>query len=89
MAKGVARAAQIETGQIPMKPVAHSLRRAYSARMMTSIECLAKADALDAMANSCPEGNSRDSFFRTAEGWRRAAILARQQESLRYLNLDR
>ena len=56
--------------------------------MMSSIECLAKADALDAMANGCPAGENRDSFFRTADGWRRAAMLARQQESLRHLYLD-
>jgi hypothetical protein len=48
--------------------------------MLTALECMAKAEELDALAGACPEGAVRHSYYQTADGWRRAAILARQQE---------
>jgi hypothetical protein len=48
--------------------------------MKTAVECLAKADELDALARDCSNPNSRVDYGRTADGWRRTALLARQQE---------
>ncbi len=49
--------------------------------MKTAVECLALADKNDALARDCPEGFVRDAFRSTADGWRRTALLARQQEA--------
>jgi hypothetical protein len=48
--------------------------------MKTSVECLAKAAELDALARGCPDGPVRDGYSGAADGWRRTAILAQQQE---------
>jgi hypothetical protein len=49
--------------------------------MKTAAECLAKADENDALARDCPDGFTRDAYRNTADGWRRTALLARQQEA--------
>ncbi len=49
--------------------------------MKTVAECLAKADENDALARVAPDGIMRDSYLSTADGWRRTALLARQQEA--------
>ena len=49
--------------------------------MMTSVECLAKAAELDATALRCRNQGDRDGYTRTANGWRRNAIMAREQEA--------
>ena len=49
--------------------------------MKTAAECLAKADENDALARNSPDGFARDEFLNTADGWRRTALLARQQEA--------
>jgi hypothetical protein len=48
--------------------------------MLSSAQCLAKADQLDSLALSCPGQPERDAFADTAAGWRRTAIMARQQD---------
>ena len=54
--------------------------------MLTSLQCLAKADQLDSLALSCPLQSDRDACADTADGWRRTAILARQQDEWRALH---
>ena len=54
--------------------------------MMTSVECLAKAAELDATALLCRNQGDRDGYTRTANGWRRNALMARQQEALAALH---
>lgn len=49
--------------------------------MMTAAECLVKADENDALARDCPDGFAREAYLNTADGWRRTALLARQQEA--------
>jgi hypothetical protein len=49
--------------------------------MKTAAECLARADENDAWARDCPDGFERYAFLNTADGWRRTALLARQQEA--------
>jgi hypothetical protein len=48
--------------------------------MLTSLQCLAKADQLDSLALSCPGQSDRDAYADTADCWRRTAIMARQQD---------
>jgi len=48
--------------------------------MLTSVECLAKADELDVLAMRCFTEQARDAYTETARGWRATAVLARQQE---------
>jgi hypothetical protein len=48
--------------------------------MLTSLQCLAKADQLDSLALLCVGKVDRDACADTADGWRRAAIMARQQD---------
>jgi hypothetical protein len=49
--------------------------------MMTSFECLAKADELDAFGFECDTPNGREAYATLAMGWRRNAIMARHEES--------
>ena len=49
--------------------------------MMSSLECLAQADRLDEQARQCGSEKERAALTETAIGWRRIAILARQQEA--------
>jgi hypothetical protein len=49
--------------------------------MLSSVECLARAAELDAIARVCIRKSERDSYIETAEGWRRTAIIARRQEA--------
>jgi hypothetical protein len=48
--------------------------------MKNAAECLAKAEELAARARDCPDGVARDGYLAAADGWRRTALLARQQE---------
>jgi hypothetical protein len=48
---------------------------------MTSIECLAKADELDAIALQCANASDRAGYSRTADGWRRNAAMALGREA--------
>jgi len=48
--------------------------------MRTAAQCLARAEENDALAKASPDGIMRDSYRCTADGWRRTALLARQQE---------
>jgi hypothetical protein len=48
--------------------------------MKTAAECLAKAEENDAAARGASWGFAREEFIRTADGWRKVALLARQQE---------
>jgi hypothetical protein len=56
--------------------------------MKTAAECLIKADENDRFARDCPDGFERDAFLNTADGWRRTALLARQQETWAAANPD-
>jgi len=47
--------------------------------MMTSLECLAKADQLDSIARGCGHQSDREASTEVALGWRRNAVVARQQ----------
>ena len=49
--------------------------------MKTSAECLAMADENEALARGSPDGIIRDAYRSTAMGWRRTALLARQQQA--------
>jgi hypothetical protein len=49
--------------------------------MMTSVECLAKADELDAVGYECRDDAARKTFATLAMAWRRTAIMARHQEA--------
>lgn len=49
--------------------------------MLTSVQCLVKADELDAIALQCGCKADRDSYSETADGWRRNAVMARHQET--------
>lgn len=48
--------------------------------MKTAIECLAEAERLDVLARGSTDPQVRVGYGRTADGWRRTALLARQQE---------
>ena len=50
--------------------------------MMSSLQCLAKADELDVIALQCISASDRAGYTQTADGWRRNAALARRQEAL-------
>lgn len=54
--------------------------------MLTSLQCMAKADQLDSLALSCASQADRDACADTADGWRRTAIMARQQDEWRALH---
>lgn len=56
--------------------------------MLTSLQCLARADKLDARARQCAKPSDRDAYIETADGWRRNAVLARQQEAWTKLHPD-
>ena len=49
--------------------------------MLTALQCLAKADEMDALALACTVPGGRVSYTETAVHWRKAAILAREQEA--------
>lgn len=49
--------------------------------MRTSVQCLAEADRLAALALVGADLDTGSAFAETAEMWRRVAILARQQEA--------
>ena len=62
----------------------HSERTKPAARwvyMMTSMECLAKADQFDAMGYHCDTQLGREGYARLGIRWRETAALARQQEA--------
>jgi len=48
--------------------------------MKTAAECLAKAADLVELARTCGDEISRVAYLDAADGWRRIALLARQQE---------
>jgi hypothetical protein len=49
--------------------------------MKTALECLSEAERLAALARDCPDGIAREGYLTAADGWRRTALLARQQEA--------
>jgi hypothetical protein len=49
--------------------------------MMTSIQCLAKADELDRLGYDCPTLAGREAFAVMGVHWRRTAAHARQHEA--------
>jgi hypothetical protein len=49
--------------------------------MKTAAENLAEAERLGALGHKCPDPHLRVEIGRTADGWRRTALLARQQEA--------
>jgi hypothetical protein len=48
--------------------------------MLTSIECLAHADLIDALARRSATPRERHGYAETADGWRAVARLAAAQE---------
>lgn len=48
--------------------------------MLTSIECLVKADEMDAYGLTCTAKSQRDNYASVARGWRRTAALAAAHE---------
>lgn len=56
---------------------------------MTSVECLAKAAELEALAVRYPDDGDRADYIRTANGWRRKAMMAREREVWATLALPR
>ena len=50
--------------------------------MMTSSECLAKADQMNIFALRSAAGAGRDAYAGLARGWPRTATLARDQDRL-------
>jgi hypothetical protein len=58
--------------------------------MLTSAECLAKAHEMDDLASQSAHQRDRETYSQTADGWRKVAQLAGQQEVWEALNwLDR
>jgi hypothetical protein len=49
--------------------------------MMTSVQCLAKADEVDRLGYECPTQDGRTQFAELGKGWRRNAIIALQHEA--------
>jgi hypothetical protein len=49
--------------------------------MRTYAECLAKADEFDRIGYHSLTQTEREEYARLAQGWRRTALLARQQEA--------
>jgi hypothetical protein len=49
--------------------------------MMTSCQCLAKADEVDRLGYECPTQDGREAFAEMGKEWRRNAIIARQHEA--------
>jgi hypothetical protein len=49
--------------------------------MMTSLQCLAKADELDVIGFECDTAHGRETYAILAIGWRRNAVMARHQEA--------
>ena len=49
--------------------------------MMTSFQCLAKADEVDRLGHECPTQDGRRAFAELGKGWRRNAITALQHEA--------
>jgi hypothetical protein len=48
--------------------------------MLTSLECLTKADEMEARGLACSLQSRRDGYANVARGWRRTAVLAHAQE---------
>ena len=68
------------------KRIAQALPRAYRPTMLSSVECMAKADEMDVLARECAHRQDRDAYAETALGWRHTAVLARRQEAWDALN---
>ncbi len=49
--------------------------------MMTPAECLAKAADLDRLGRECVTQEGRQAFAQLVQGWRRNAMVLRQQEA--------
>lgn len=48
--------------------------------MLTSLECLAKAEQMEAYGLTCPTQAQRDDYVSVGRGWRRTAAKALAQE---------
>ncbi len=49
--------------------------------MMTSSECLAKADEVDRLGYECPTQDGREAYALLGQGWRTSALFARRQDA--------
>lgn len=49
--------------------------------MMTAAQCLMKASESDHLARRYLDPSLREACIETANGWRRVAVMARQQEA--------